>query len=136
MKNTHGILQITDKGFGFLRIESNRFLATNGDPFVTKEIIREHKLAEGLKIECKLGKPSKEGQGAPVETIVKIEGLTPKKFKYVQNFEDIVSLNPYEQLVLETDSSHLTNRIIDIITPLGKGQRGAGPQNSTDPKAG
>lgn len=123
MTDINGILQMTDKGTGFLRLEANRYLAGPGDPFVPKEIITKHNLSTGLRLECELGKQQSKNQGPPVSKIIKIENNDADTFAPIQKFDDIVSLNPFEQLVLETGPENITNRLIDLVTPIGKGQR-------------
>lgn len=123
METTTGILQLHPKGFGFLRLQKNKYFSNPADPFVSHNIIKEYKLADGFELECKLGEPNPKSQGTPVEEVVKIEGEEASAFKILQRFDNIISVDPHEQLVLETEQSSTTARIIDLITPLGKGQR-------------
>jgi len=118
-----GLLQVTPKGFGFLRLEKNRFMPGNGDPFVPSDKISQLGLKEGLNVKATLKPGSKPGQ-VQVDQIIDIEGLKPESIKSCPSFAQLTAVNPTQQFKLETTSDRMTTRILDLVAPVGKGQRG------------
>jgi len=118
-----GLHQVMPKRFGFLRLEKNRFMPSNGDPFVTTDLIRNLGLKEGLKIKATTKPGSKPGQ-VQVDQVIDIEGLKPDAIKNCPSFEKLTPVNPSHQFKMETTADRMTTRVIDIMAPVGKGQRG------------
>ena len=116
-----GILEISGKGFGFLREPSKDFRQTPDDVFVTPEIVRNFGLRDGLwvKAETRMGR-----RGPQLTKIIDINGRDPDEFKTMPWFEELKAVNPDRRLQMETDEGRMTTRIIDLISPIGRGQRG------------
>jgi transcription termination factor Rho len=118
-----GILELHPKGYGFLRNPAKNYVAQPADPFVDKQTIEKYKLREGLL----LAGPTEPGQrgstGPRLKDVVTIEGLPPDKFVQ-RNFDEMTPIDPHERLRLETGKEPLTMRVMDLLTPIGKGQRG------------
>lgn len=118
---TEGIVEISPKGFGFLREAARNFNQSPKDVFITPEIVRQHSLRDGLKVKC----ISKEGvRGPQLVELLEINGKSPEDYLNLPYFEELTAVNPTKRLTLETDSSRLTTRVIDLVTPIGLGQRG------------
>jgi transcription termination factor Rho len=122
-----GILEILSSGSGFLRQAPNGFLAAEGDAFVPQSLIRRFGLRTGDKVEGTLGAPPARGKSPPLDSVLAVNGLDPEQARGRPEFSSLPATYPDERLVLECDSPRkrrdFTNRIIDLIAPLGKGQR-------------
>lgn len=117
-----GILEVMPDGFGFLRGEN--YLSSNKDVYVSPIQIRRFKLDTGDKIKgiCRI---PKEGEKFPALIYVgEINGDSPENASKRRNFDDLTPLYPNERLRLETRSIEFSMRLIDLIAPIGKGQRG------------
>lgn len=117
-----GILEIADDGFGFLRF--NNFLTSDKDIYVSPTQIRRFNLKTGDKV-CGISRLPNDGErfGALlyVKTVNDEEpGIAIKR----PDFEDLTPIFPHERLTLERTSKDLSMRLIDLISPIGKGQRG------------
>lgn len=118
----HGVLEVGEKGFGFLRNPARSFQISPNDIYVSPDVIRKFKLRAGLDIEGRAVPPKK---GSPqLAEIFKINGEPPEKWMTLKKFDELTSLNPNERFVLETVPDRYTTRIIDLIAPIGKGTRG------------
>lgn len=117
-----GILEIMADGYGFLR--SQNFMRGENDIYLSISQIRRFNLKTGDWIEGDMRRP-KEGEKAGALLYVhKVNGDRPEKAKYRPNFETLTPVFPTEKLHLEYEKDVLSTRIIDLIAPIGKGQRG------------
>ncbi|MFW6155553.1 MAG: transcription termination factor Rho [Planctomycetota bacterium] len=123
-KTGSGVLEITPKGYGFLRREENRFRPTPGDVFVGKDFIGGERLRAGLHIEARVGEPTRRKGGPRVEEMITINGQPADDYFDVVPFADLTVIDPQPQMKLETDGGPLEMRILDLICPIGRGQRG------------
>ncbi len=119
-----GVLEVTEKGYGFLRQTKNDFRATPGDPFVGKDFVRHGGLRTGLHIEGLVAPPSKKKGGPKLEEIVKVNGRPVAEYTDITPFNDMIVIDPAQMLKLETPGGPIEMRALDLITPVGKGQRG------------
>lgn len=118
-----GILDITFGGYGFLR--KNYVLSPDSDIYVSTSQIRRFWLRRGDEVEG-LARPPKEGERFhSLLLIKKINGIemTEEQSAKRKNFDQLTSLHPNKQIKLETDKDILSTRIIDLISPIGFGQR-------------
>ncbi len=120
--NAQGVLELHPKGFGFLRNPKKNYRAQNGDAYVSASLVQRHHLHQGLLVEG-ITEPSKKGGGPRLSRLDAIEGMVPDQFKR-REFDDLTPIDPHEQIVLETGPEPLTTRVMDMLTPIGKGQRG------------
>src|SRR4051794_28621114 len=117
-----GVLELHPKGYGFLRKPARHYAPQQGDAYVSTQLIQKFGLREGHL----LGGPvedGKRGSGPRLTSITTIEGMAPDKFPR-RNFDELTAVDPTEQITLETGPEPLTTRVIDLLTPIGKGQRG------------
>jgi len=118
-----GVLEILPDGFGFIRSPDYNYLPGPDDIYVSPTQIRKYNLRTGDIIEGQV-RPPKEGER--YFAMVKIDKLNYEEFDKVQEkilFDNLTPLYPEEKFKLETDPKNLTTRIIDLLTPIGKGQR-------------
>ncbi|MGA2265837.1 MAG: transcription termination factor Rho [Phycisphaerae bacterium] len=119
-----GVLEITDKGYGFLRQAKNSYRATPGDVFVGKDLVRHYGLRTGLTIEGKAVPPSKRKGGPKLEELLTINGKQASEYTDIVPFNDMTVVDPHPHLKLETPGGPLEMRVLDLVCPIGKGQRG------------
>lgn len=117
-----GILELLPDGYGFLR--GNNYLSTPKDVYVSPIQIRRFKLDTGDRIKG-IKRQAKEGERFPALIFVgEVNGETPDKAIKRKNFDDLTPIYPNEKLKLESNPKDYTMRIMDLISPIGKGQRG------------
>ena len=116
-----GIIEISGKGFGFLRDAKRNFVQTPQDIFVTPEIVRRFQLRDGMWI---YGETRRGNRGPQLTRLLKINDDEPTKYQDLRPFEELTTINPNERIKLETAPDRYTTRVMDLMTPLGKGQRG------------
>lgn len=119
-----GILEITEKGYGFLRQKKNDYRATPGDVFVGKDFIRHRGLRTGLSITGKVAPPTKRKGGPKLEELVEVNGKLASEYTDIIPFQEMIVVDPHPQLKLETPGGPMEMRSLDLICPIGKGQRG------------
>jgi transcription termination factor Rho len=118
---SEGILELTPKGYGFLRQKSRQWAEFAQDPWVSPEWIRNLGLRTGMYIK---GVERMGHRGPQVTEIKEVNGMAPEKVRDLPLFEELKAVNPNKRIQLETVSNRLTTRVIDLITPVGRGQRG------------
>jgi transcription termination factor Rho len=116
-----GIVELSGKGFGFLREAKRAYAATQNDIFITPEVIRQHALRDGVFIK---GETRRGPRGTQLFRASEIEGDSPEKFINIPLFEELTTISPNKRITLETVPERFTTRVIDLMTPVGKGQRG------------
>jgi transcription termination factor Rho len=117
-----GILELHPKGYGFLRDPKAGYVSQESDSFVSGSLIEKHGLREGVLITGE-NVPGGRGQGPRLKSIQTIEGRLPELYAEIKNFDSLTPINPHEQIRLETGPTPLTMRVMDLLTPIGKGQR-------------
>lgn len=120
--NIEGVLELHPKGYGFVRSAENDYGARETDPFVSSSFVEKHNLREGIKIVGEIG-PGTRGQGPRLLTIDSIDGGPVEEYEKLKHFDTLTAINPFEQIHLETGPSPVTMRVMDLLTPIGKGQR-------------
>ncbi len=117
-----GILEMHPNGYGFLRSASTNYTRERSDPFVPGTMIEKFGLRQGVQIRAMM-QPARRQQGPRVREIVDVDGIKPDDYVNVKNFDQLTAINPEQWLKLEVGQQPLTNRIIDLLAPLGRGQR-------------
>jgi transcription termination factor Rho len=116
-----GLIEVSGKGFGFLRDPKRNYVQSPQDIFVTPEVVRKHALRDGLWIK---GEVRRGSRGPQLFKLLLINGEDPDKYRNLPVFEELTSINPLERIRLETVPDRYTTRVMDLMTPIGKGQRG------------
>lgn len=117
-----GILDISHEGFGHIR--AHGYMPSRDDAFVPANLIRAARLRAGDLIEGTL-RPSRPGDKFPgLSKIKSVNGLDPEEARKRPKFSDLTPIYPNEQLKMEHGKDSITGRAIDIVSPIGKGQRG------------
>src|ERR1700754_1899414 len=122
-----GTLEVLPDGFGFLRSPDTSYLAGTDDIYVSPSQIRRFNLHTGDTIEGEIRTPKEGERYFALVKVDKVNGEPPENSKHKILFENLTPFHPTEHLKLERDikaEENFTGRIIDIIAPIGKGQRG------------
>lgn len=118
-----GVLDVTEKGFGFLRSLDRAYAIDPEDTYVGQNIIRKYKLRTGMFVEGKGAKKSNKQANLAIEVVEKIDGISPENSMKRQPFNRLTVIDPIDKYTLETGPLPLTTRIIDLFAPIGRGQR-------------
>jgi transcription termination factor Rho len=117
-----GILDVLPDGFGFLR--TNGYSQGKGDVYVSTSQIKRFNLRRGDGVVGQI-RPARDGEKYPaLVRIESVNGTEPQKGRYRTNFDDLTPLYPMERLRLEWKPNDIAPRVIDLVAPIGKGQRG------------
>jgi transcription termination factor Rho len=122
-----GTLEVLPDGFGFLRSPETSYLASTDDIYISPSQIRRFNLHTGDSIEGEVRTPKDGERYFALVKVDKVNGVAPEQLKHRILFENLTPLFPNEPLKLERDiraEENITGRLIDIIAPIGKGQRG------------
>src|SRR5216683_1460084 len=129
LQNEHkvqGVLELHPKGFGFLRNPARHYAAQSADPYVSAPLIQKFGLREGLLVggPTEMAKKGGGKAGGPrLTNVERLEGEAPENYSR-RDFDKLTPIDPHERIVLETGPEPLTMRVMDMLTPIGKGQRG------------
>jgi transcription termination factor Rho len=121
-----GVLEVLPDGFGFLRAPDTSYTASTDDIYISPSQIRRFNLHTGDMIEGEVRIPKDGERYFALNKLDKINGLPPEDNKHKIMFENLTPLFPKEQMRLERDiksEENITGRVIDIIAPIGRGQR-------------
>jgi transcription termination factor Rho len=116
-----GVLYIKPNGTGLLVDAANNYYPTPGDPIVPRNMVERLHLQAGLLIG---GSARRTGNGLELVNLETVEGLTLEEYRESRRpFSELISIDPNEMFKLETESERLTTRVLDLLSPIGKGQR-------------
>ena len=116
-----GIVEVSGKGFGFLRDGKRGFTQHPSDVFVTPELCRSYNLRDGQWVK---GQTRRGNRGAQLFRLTEINGDAPELAANLPTFDELTVISPLEKINLETVPDRYTTRIIDMMCPIGKGTRG------------
>ncbi len=120
-----GFLDCSRDNAGFLRWPAFSFLANGDDVYVPTGVIKKHGLKPGQKIACSVRSPRDREKFLSVDEVTAIEDVQVGDWESKPGFDQLTALFPSERIILEqTDSDNPSTRVLDLIAPLGKGQRG------------
>jgi len=116
-----GMLELAPKGFGFLRIPGKNFEQARDDVFVTPETIRKFHLRLGQWVH---GLYQIGPRGPQLVEVATVNGMTPEEAAKLPHFDELKAINPAKRISFETTPERFTTRVVDIMAPVGRGQRG------------
>ncbi len=119
-----GTLEVLPDGYGFLRSAAHNYLASPEDIYVSPSQIRRLGLRTGLVVEGPIRLPIEGQENFALMQVELVNGHAPEEKARPTVFEDLTPLHPNKRLVLETTAEELPTRVIDMVTPIGMGQRG------------
>ena len=118
-----GTIEIMQDGFGFLRAPEQSYLPGPDDIYVSPSQVSRFGLRRGMVISGAVRPPKENERYFALLRVDKINGREPVKVRDLPNFEDLVPLHPEERFILETTPGSIECRIVDLVAPIGKGQR-------------
>ncbi|HEV3168242.1 MAG TPA: transcription termination factor Rho [Isosphaeraceae bacterium] len=118
-----GVLELHPKGYGFLRNPERNYKAGANDVYVGSPLLAKFRLRQGVRLTGTV-EPPRRGQGPRLAELTEIEGRAPDQYIGLRMFDDLTAVDPAERIHLETGSEPLGMRVMDLLTPVGKGQRG------------
>ncbi len=118
-----GYLEISEKGFGFLRTAANHFHPKPTDIFVTPDTIKRNFLREGSLVAGPT-QPPHRGTSPQLKSVEKVNDMPFEDYTKAVRFENLTSIDPIEKFKLETSPDLIETRVIDMVTPIGRGTRG------------
>ncbi len=117
-----GLLELHPNGYGFLRSPDNNYSRERTDPFVPGTMIEKFGLRQGVMIRGMVQQARKQ-QGPRLKEITDVDGIAPDQYVNVKSFDSLTAINPEKWFRLETGQQPLSTRVMDLLTPLGRGQR-------------
>jgi transcription termination factor Rho len=117
-----GVLELHPKGYGFLRDPKAGYASQETDPFVSSSLIEKFGLRPGVLITGEAVSGGR-GQGPRLRQVDTIEGRMPEAYRETKGFDELTPVTPHEQLKMETGPTPITMRVMDLLTPIAKGQR-------------
>ncbi len=122
-QTAEGILEILPEGFGFLRRLENRYQSHPADVHVPRALIRNLELKPGSQIKGKIASQSEGAKRKHLAEIETVDGVDPAEARERPQFRSLVSVDPFERLHIDAFNDE-SMRVVDLLTPIGKGQRG------------
>ena len=118
-----GTLEIMPDGFGFLRSPEFSYLPGPDDIYVSPTHVRRFGLRRGMVVKGAIRPPRESERYFALLRVEEVNGRDPKAVHDIGNFEDLTPLHPEERFVLETEPDSIEMRVVDLVSPIGKGQR-------------
>jgi transcription termination factor Rho len=121
-----GVVELSKGRFGMLRDESKSFRPSPDDLYVHSDVMEQYNLREGQRLKVEVRAPGHRDQYLGVQRVLEIDGQPIEEYQQPTHYDDLTSLFPEERFVLEADdqTGGLATRVVDLVSPLGKGQRG------------
>ncbi len=119
-----GTLDIVEGGIGFLRSPECSYLASPDDIYVAPSMIRKLGLRKGMEIKGAIRPPKENERFFALLRVDEVNGKKPDVLRTLPIFEDLTPLHPEQRYILETTPDQIEMRIVDLIAPIGRGQRG------------
>jgi len=126
-ESASGVLQLSDKGQGFLRQLGSNYLPRPKDVLVPQTLVKRLGLREGLYLDgTATAVQDNRGKGRPPQlvSVREVNGLALSDYAHRPDFNELISLDPTDRLELSKSNDNMSMRVIDILAPIGKGQRG------------
>jgi transcription termination factor Rho len=119
-----GVLEILPDGFGFLRSPNYNYLPGPDDIYISPSQIKKFSLKTGDTVYGQIRPPKDTEKYFALLKVEKVNQEPPEKIQSRIPFEELTPIHPNERFLLETSPEEITTRVIDLVTPIGKGQRG------------
>jgi transcription termination factor Rho len=120
---SEGVLEILPDGFGFLRSPNFNYLQSDEDIYISPSQIKRFGLRKGDTVGGYVRPPKNDEKYYALLQIKTVNGVDPEQIRGRPLFDNLTPLYPNERIVLETTPDEISTRVIDLLTPLGKGQR-------------
>lgn len=122
---TSGVLEVMPEGYGFLRSSDYNYLSSPDDVYVTQQQIKQYGLKPGDVVEASIHPPKENEKYFPMSKVISVNGRSPEFIRDRVTFEHLTPLFPDEKFDLTSGrSANISTRVVDMFSPIGKGQRG------------
>lgn len=122
---TSGVLEVMPEGYGFLRSSDYNYLSSPDDVYVTQQQIKQYGLKPGDVVEASIRPPKENEKYFPMSKVISVNGRSPEFIRDRVTFEHLTPLFPDEKFDLTSGrSANISTRVVDMFSPIGKGQRG------------
>jgi transcription termination factor Rho len=118
------VLELMREGHGFLRSPQNLYFPAPSDAYVPAPIVRQYGLRDGVVIDGEIGPPKRPGQNPQLVRLKSVAGIAPHLYRDTKAWETLTVVDPDRKIDLTTGANDTTTRIIDLMCPIGFGQRG------------
>ena len=118
-----GTLEIMPDKFGFLRSPENSYLSGPDDIYVSPTMVRRFGLRKGMVVRGAIRPPKESEKYFALLRVDEVNGKPPTTIGKMSGFEDLTPLHPEQRFILETSPNEIEMRIVDLVAPIGKGQR-------------
>ncbi len=118
-----GVLDLTREGHGFLRQPASHYAPQDSDPYVSPALVRQYGLRDGAIVIGELGEPKRPGQNPPLLRPTSICGQPPHLYHRLPTWDDLTVIDPEKRIELARSGNDVTLRTIDMLAPIGFGQR-------------
>jgi transcription termination factor Rho len=119
-----GVLDATRDGHGFLRSPANGYVPSPDDPYVSPSLVRQYGIRDGTIVDGEIGPPKRKGQNPQLVRPTCIGGVAPHLYHESPKWDGLTVIDPEQRIDLTRGTNDLTLRIIDMLCPIGFGQRG------------
>lgn len=119
-----GILEQAKDNYAMLRDPVKSFKTSPDDLYINGNLIRDHGLLAGQKIKVKLRAPKGRDKYISASEVLEVEGMPAEEYKKPKSFDQLTAMFPDHRIILENKETGMTPRVLDLVAPLGKGQRG------------
>ena len=119
-----GVLELHPRGHGFLRDPARNFKVGALDVYVGNPMLTKFRLRQGARITGRIEPPPRGGEGPRLAELLEIDGRAPESYLDQRGFDELTAVDPRDRLRLETGPEPMGMRVMDLLTPVGKGQRG------------
>ena len=121
---TMGVVDLTREGHGFVRRSEHGYEPAPDDAYISPQIVKQYGLRDGVTIDGEMGPPKRRGQNPQMVRPISICGLAPHLYYKSPKWDEITAIDPDDRIQLTEHSDDITLRIIDMLAPIGFGQRG------------
>jgi len=121
---SQGVLQVMDEGYGFLRSEEFSYLSGPDDVYISPSQIKRFGLRTGHIVSGQIRPPKDNERFFALLRVDAVNMMDPEEVKSKKSFDNLTPLYPESRVQLETDGKNLSMRVMDLLCPIGKGQRG------------
>ena len=118
-----GVLEVQSKGLGYLRDPARQFKVLPDDVALDSSIFQRYALRPGVRVTGRV-EAAKGSKNPRLVEVTEIEGLTPDDYAVTRHFDELTAIDPHDRIHLEVGSEPMGMRVMDLLTPVGKGQRG------------
>ncbi|MFK7911966.1 MAG: transcription termination factor Rho [Akkermansiaceae bacterium] len=120
----HGVMEQAKDNYAMLRDPERSFKTSPDDLYMNGHLIREHGILVGQRVNVSLRAPKGRDKYISVDEVLEVEGIPVSEYEKPKDFDHLTAMFPDDRIMLENTETGLSPRVLDLVAPLGKGQRG------------